>query len=340
VDAAGGTPTDATALVGNENNHTRPIFLPDGQRFFFHANTRGDPTGIYVGSLDSSKRTLVIKSPEASNVAYSAGHLLFVRNDTLVAQPFDTTQLALTGTAVPVANQIRAQRVTAVGLGLFAASANGVLVYQTGSEVFGAQLVWFDRSGMRIREFPELANYGDVNLAPDARQAAVSVFDPAKGAGYLSIIDTTRGIGTRLPQAASFDNASLPVWSPDGTRLVFSGRRAGASGVFMTSLLARGEADLLVPGDWSPYSWSHDGRLVLYIAPTGGEMSAVPVGGDHLPSGQPFSILKGAAGPGQFSPDGAVDRVLRTGVGSPGSVRHAVAVSLQRRTSQGRFARQ
>jgi serine/threonine protein kinase/Tol biopolymer transport system component len=301
VAAVGGTPSPATTLVENESTHTRPDFLPDGRRFFFQANTRDGAHAIYVGSLDSPERTLVIKAADAANVTYSSGHLLFLRDTTLMAQPFDTRRLALSGEPTPIAEQVRAMSVVNVGLGLFSASRNGVLVYQTGPSLFGSQLVWLDRTGKRVRDIGDRANYGDITLSPDAKRAAVSVFDPERAIGYLSIIDVARGVSTRLLTSSSFGSASMPVWSPDGDRIAFRAGRSGKIGLYLSSLTAAAEPELLVSGEWSPYSWSRDGRFLVYTTPSGSELSAVPLNGDR----KPFPVLRGAeSGPGQFSPDG------------------------------------
>jgi eukaryotic-like serine/threonine-protein kinase len=103
VSASGGVATAATSLAEGYGAHWRPSFLPDGRHFFYRVATGG----IYVGSLDSPERMLIIKDPDNNNVLYSQGHLLFLRDRTLMAQPFDVNRLALTGEPVPVAEQIQ-----------------------------------------------------------------------------------------------------------------------------------------------------------------------------------------------------------------------------------------
>src|SRR5437879_1954814 len=91
VSASGGVPTAATALGAGEAGHRRPFFLPDGRHFLYFAAARLGTPGrgsVYVSSLDSAERKLLINS-DSVNVVYSQGHLLFLRETTLMAQPFD-----------------------------------------------------------------------------------------------------------------------------------------------------------------------------------------------------------------------------------------------------------
>src|SRR5207253_9919422 len=82
VSASGGVPTAATMLGEGETGHWRPSFLPDGRHFVYRVGNGG----IYVASLDSPGRTLLIKNPDRVHVLYSHVHLLFVRVTTLMAQ--------------------------------------------------------------------------------------------------------------------------------------------------------------------------------------------------------------------------------------------------------------
>ena len=54
------------------------------------------------------------------------GRLLFLREGTLMAQPFDATRMALTGEAAPLAVRVGSFRDS----GFFSASDNDVLVYR------------------------------------------------------------------------------------------------------------------------------------------------------------------------------------------------------------------
>ena len=131
--------------------------------------------------------------PGGSSAMYAQGYLLLPPEQTLMAQPFDVERLELTGDAVPIAERviIGGQSGTAGG---FSVSETGVLAYQTGSaEVGGSavvstQLVWFDRSGKQIGALGDQARSGDLELAPDGRRVAVSLFDRrAKDPRHLAL---------------------------------------------------------------------------------------------------------------------------------------------------------
>ena len=106
VSAAGGAPAAATVVQAGEIYHTRPLFLPSSRRFLFRVMPAGE---TYAGSLDSDERALVLKSSDSTNIALSRSHLLFLRETTLMAQPFDSRQLRVTSDAFPIAERIVTQ---------------------------------------------------------------------------------------------------------------------------------------------------------------------------------------------------------------------------------------
>ena len=107
VSAAGGQPTPATELGANETTHDYPEFLPDGRHFLYLARHGREPADwdLVVGSLDSKERRLL--PGIHAGASYSpTGHLLFVRDTTLMAQPFDLERLEISGDATPVAERV------------------------------------------------------------------------------------------------------------------------------------------------------------------------------------------------------------------------------------------
>jgi hypothetical protein len=96
VPAAGGVPVDVTKTKGN---YRYPLFLPDGRRFLYVALAAQAQSGVYLNSLDGSENRRVLV--DASSVAFAAGRLLFVRENTLMAMPFDAKSAEASGDVVP-----------------------------------------------------------------------------------------------------------------------------------------------------------------------------------------------------------------------------------------------
>ena len=131
VPAAGGRATVVTAPgKASAGDHRFPWFLPDGRHFLYMDTTSNrEESGIYVADLESQDRKRVLAAD--SNAVYSPpGYLLFVREGALMAQPFDTDKLQVTGDAVPVADQVDSQATRAQNQ--FSISQNGVLAYTSG----------------------------------------------------------------------------------------------------------------------------------------------------------------------------------------------------------------
>ena len=303
VSAAGGVPSAATMLGLGEIDHVRPLFLPDG-RHFLHYVLGGPRNGINLSSLDSAERKLLLNS-DSTNVIYSQGYLLFLRETTLMAQPFDAQRLALTGDAFPIAEQIQTSS-TVQPNGVFSASENGVLAYQTGTGAAGYQLLWFDRTGKQVGVLGDPAAYSDLELSPDGKRASVSILDPAGKGRDIWLYDVSRGLRTRF----TFGPANLhakSIWSPDGSRLVFNSNGKGHLDLYQKASSGAGAEEVLLEDnlDKYPVSWSPDGRFILYVT-TGvariNNLFVLPLSGDHKPI--PFLKTQFNQPIGQFSPDG------------------------------------
>ncbi|MBI3048532.1 MAG: serine/threonine-protein kinase [Acidobacteria bacterium] len=315
VSASGGEASAATTLNADEGEtrHWFPFFLPDGRHFLYlgvGSKTGGPstPNGIYVGALDSNERKLLV--PGGSSVMYAQGYLFFLREQMLMAQPFDVDRLELTGDAVAVAQLVTTGGQSGMAGG-FSVSATGVLAYQTGPAGVGGQgspttqLVWVDRTGKQIGTLGDPAQYADLQLAPDGRQAVVSFFDSARGNRDIWIFDVARGLRTRFTFDAVDEFSS--AWSPDGSRLVFNSRRKASLDLYVKPSSGAGaEEELLADSfDKYPLDWSPDGRFVLYgavVPSTGNDLWVLPLSGDRKPV--PFLPTPFNEVNGQFSPDG------------------------------------
>ena len=292
VSSAGGEPADVTSVdpEKGEDSHRHPRFLPDGEHFLFAARVgfggSSENSRLMIGSLSGESRELM---PGSSNVEFAAGHLLYVYERTLMARPFDASQLELTGDAFPIAEEVWGDQ--GALLGVFSASESGVLAYQTGTprEDVNSQLQWFDRSGQMLGEVGTPDPYAEVSISPDGTTAVVNKRDSGSSNRDLWLVDLERQLKTRF----TFDPAQdwIGVWSPDGARIAFSSERSGTGDLYVKSVTGGGEAELLYDDDTQKYpsSWSGDGRYLFYESwGSGGESNLFAL--DLEEGGEPMAI--------------------------------------------------
>jgi Tol biopolymer transport system component len=303
VSASGGAASVLLApeAKAGETDYWWPFFLPDGKRFLYLALGPGRAAlGIYAASIDSSDRKLVLKG--GSNAKYADGHLLFVRDATLMAHAFDIGRLEVQGEAVPVAEHVQSLAPT----GAYSVSQTGVLAYAAGPQAVGSRLVWFDSAGRQLGSVGEPGSYADLRLSPDGKRGAVTLVDTGRGTRDIWILDIARDLLTRF----TFDPAEeiSPVWSPDGERIVFGSTRSGRMDIYEKPASGAGsETVLLADSTFAklPLSWSSDGRFLLYGTnpTTTGDLWVLPLTGEGR---KPFPFLNTPFNEvaGAFSPDG------------------------------------
>jgi Tol biopolymer transport system component len=299
--AAGGATKAATVLNGpfDTTSHRFLCFLPDGRHFIYMSGTDLPNARLHVTSLDS--KTDAELGPASSNAVYTQGYLLFLREDTLMAQPFSTSLLASTGDAAPVAEHVAGA--DSVLRGFFSVSDNGTLAYQQSVEAVPSSLVWFDRGGKRLGTVGDPANMSGVRLSPDQKSALVDIVDPATNQQDLWIYDMTRSLRSRF----TFDGAGTGVWSPDGRMIAYT--HSGA--LYQKSPGQSGSEQLLLRQAASPVvdvaDWSNNGKFLAYHTYSPGfDLWVLPLTPER-PGGElkPLPFLRSAANEhgGQFSTD-------------------------------------
>jgi eukaryotic-like serine/threonine-protein kinase len=310
VSASGGTATPVTALDPSRSDryHAMPSFLADGRHFiYWRASSSAGSTGIYIGSIDAKpneqdSKPLLVSDLAAAYAASSdpdSGQLLFMRNGSLMAQPFDARGLQLSGDPVVVAQNVG----TYSGVGFFSVSNGGILVYRTASAVASSQLTWFDRQGKALGTAGEPASYQDLALSPDGSKAVAARSNPESHTSAVWTFDFSLGTNTRLTFGFS---AVDPIWSPDGNRILFSTTSGGAMDLYQKAANGAADQELLVKSGENKYpsDISRDGRFLLYEShgtKTLGDLWVLPLQGDAKPF--PFLLTMSNEIDGHFSPD-------------------------------------
>ena len=299
VPASGGVPA---VMVKPEPSRKEtqigwPEILPDGKHFLYIAigQKTGDST-YRIASLDGKENKPF--APAQSMVTYvEPGYLLYLRDRTLVAQPFDGKTLKTTGEPIPVAEKVGTD---SVGLGRFSVSREGTLAYRTGE--ITDRLVWVDRSGKELDAVGDPAQYHDPASSPDGKRLAYDLIDPRTGKYDIWVRDLARNVSSRFSFSAG--DAYCPVWSPDGTRIVYT------VGNDMVEKAADGQGAENPVGEKSEEGkfasdWSRDGRFIAFSVQakdTKFDVWILPTFGDKKP--YPFVKTSFAELWPEFSPDG------------------------------------
>jgi Tol biopolymer transport system component len=266
VDAGGG-PTIPVTTSGTgrpDASHRWPQFLPDGRHFLYtlwNADNQAIRGAVHLGSLDSLEGSLLI--PNAIGGTYAPpGYVLFARAaGNLMALPFDARRLRTRGEPAALAANVHMHRYR--WNAEFTVSSNGVLAYRARPASI-SQLTWLDRTGRRLGTVGAVGDYGGIRLSPDERRCAVELRDEGSGTVDIWAVDLAQGIPTRLT-SGPFSNDS-PIWSPDGTRVVFVSNRKGRWDLYQTALSGGGPAELLLETDSDkvPLDWSARARSIVF----------------------------------------------------------------------------
>ena len=292
VPAAGGNATPLIALDQSlgEDSLRCPWFLPDGRHFLYTARDADqEKSTIYVGDLESKQKRRILNAN--SNAVYAPpGFVVFLRERTLMAQPFDAGSAQTTGDPFPIAENV--DFISAYG-GFFSVSQNGVLAYLSSSAGSNVQLNWFDRGGKPLGAVGAPGNLFSASISPDGSTVAVARSDPQMSTGDIWLHDLARGATSRFTFGPKINGS--PVWSPDGSRIVFGSTRDGTFRLYVKPTGGAGKEELLSNLRGLPSDWSRDGRFIVssQFGTKGYDIWVLPISGDRpLVPGKPFPFLQ------------------------------------------------
>jgi WD40 repeat protein/predicted Ser/Thr protein kinase len=303
VPAAGGEFTILTRpdAARQESDHFSPSFLPDGRHFFYGIPSRQkDIGGVYLGSLDGEVKRVLVQGatdPVYASSGYDGpGYLFFKQGRALFAQRFEHRNLELAGESFLIDENI----------GRFSVSSSGALVFDkkewTGFE--RREYLWVDRVGKQINPLGVKAGYFNPSLSRDGKRIAADRINSDKSTD-IWLYDAQGGGASPF----TFDPASdvSPVWSPDGSDVIFTSNRDGnICNLYLKPSDGARNEELLFKSDTFkvPTSWSSDGKYLIFTEEnpkTNYDIWVLPLEDKEKP--HPLLDTESAETNGQLSPD-------------------------------------
>ena len=272
VPASGGTPEVLASINPDQGErlHYWPDALPNGKGVIFSAVTGSnhDDSSIVVQSLETGERRFLLN---ASYARYApTGHLIYAREDTLYAIPFDLDRMEVRGTGIPVQTGVVVLS-TGTGSAHFTFSDTGTLVYRARPPGI-ARLVLVDLQGTAAPLAAPLMPYSRARFSPDGRRLAVSVGRTATPHEiYVYELEQERlslvASSFDGPSGEGFSFFSGIAWSPDGQSLAVNATAPGQDlNLFSLAVDGSGPAERLTEGAGHQYpdALSADGERLLY----------------------------------------------------------------------------
>jgi len=313
VPASGGKPVAQLTAVDptrGEFTHRWPLILPDGNRFLYLS--RGETAGIssvYLSSLERPQERTVLVRETSASPAYSPAHgrrpeyLYWLRQQGLVAQPFDSQHARLSGEGRPVPGAEAVALTAAIARSSVSVSNDGTILFGTGSGRY--QVTWLSREGKVLSTVGQPDRYVSLRISPDGARVAAVLADPSARSD-LWLLELSRAIPSRLTFLGGIFGTG--TWSPDGQRIVFhllSDRR-----LLQKSATGAGQEATVWQSQYTVYmnDWSPDNRYMVYTqqGPEGrSELWLLPLDGAPDGDRKPEPFLKSAFNDlqGVVSPD-------------------------------------
>ncbi|MDP6579414.1 MAG: protein kinase [Vicinamibacterales bacterium] len=255
---SGGPSQPLTRLLDGERGHQFPHLLPGGAGLLFTVTLSGDETQhVAVRGPDADEHQLLF--PGSSPVLVASGHLVFNREFTLWAAPFDAERLTVLTDPVPVVDGVNSR---IGGWAGFSTAPDGTLIYET-RDTLRSSVVWFERDGTTtpIGDDEPTIHHG-LALSPDERTLAVTRHLES-GDDQVMLYDLERGTSRVLVTGM---DSRWPLWGGDTGLLTFASTRGGSWDIYDVALDSAAEPEPLVALDGLqiPESWSPDRQTLLF----------------------------------------------------------------------------
>jgi Tol biopolymer transport system component len=281
-----------------------PQILPDGEHVLC-INHRSGGTQIEVYSLETGRHRVLIKGGSYARYL-PTGHILYGREETLYAVAFDLTKLQVSGSHVPIVQEVITSGIASVQFTF--AQDDGSLAYIP-LIVPNKKLepVWVTQDGTTSSLAMTKRNYHSVSVSPDGAYAAFRVPPRREDVGDLWIYDLERRTEFRLARDISM---STPVWTPDSNEVIYNTFnpwklfRLKIDGTEKPKLIA--QLERLTPSR----SCSPDGKVLLadrdndYRPMMGWDIWTVPLDEASTATAGPVIERLNNQNQGTWSPDG------------------------------------
>jgi Tol biopolymer transport system component len=280
-----------------------PQFLPDGRRFLYLGRLSlpklpGSHRELRVGSLDSKEDTVIARMESRAEFA-APGYLVYARDGALFAQRFDESKAQLKGDPQRLSESVN--YFFGPGNAAFSVGAD-VIVYETSPPL--SRLAWLDRQGREVGTLGQPAVVEGFRISPDGGRVAVDVAERRTGTSDVWVFELERGISTRLHSDARDEN--LPVWTPDGSKLLFRSDAKGPPDIHEIAVGVPGSERPVLELEYvqQPEDVSPDGRVLAFLnnVQSRATIWLLPLAGQRKPA--PWLATRFNERNPRFSPDG------------------------------------